>query len=201
MIDGRVVASGEAPKSLSRSHPIRFIVARPRSPAIHSREQPPQTETRTTGDVRESVDPGMTTLALPAVMVMCMTEITRWRPAFARRMSTATKVNALAMVAAIGAIIWQVAAGVDYPTVPPGPIILGVAVVVVVFVQALWAGVVGVVVPLFLLIGGTIAGITDADNPIRDPGAASPFAAIVLQLAALIVAVIAGVVALRERRS
>jgi len=143
----------------------------------------------------------MTTLALPAVMVMCMTEITRWRPAFARRMSTATKVNALAMVAAIGAIIWQIAAGVDYPTVPPGPIILGVAVVVVVFVQALWAGVVGVVVPLFLLIGGTIAGITDADNPIRDPGAASPFAAIVLQLAALIVAVIAGVVALRERRS
>lgn len=130
-----------------------------------------------------------------------MTDVTRWRPAFARRLSTATRVNALAMVAAIGAIIWQIAAGVDYPTVPPGPIILGVAVVVVVFVQAPWARVVGVVVPLFLLIGGTIASIANDDNAIRDPGDASPFVATVLQFAAVVVALAAGVVAFRERRS
>ena len=74
------------------------------------------------------------------------------------------KVNALAMVVAIGAIIWQIAAGVDYPTVPPGPIILGVAVVVVLFVRATWARIVGVVVPLFLLVGGTIASMAEDDS-------------------------------------
>ena len=134
-------------------------------------------------------------------MVLGMTDITRGRPTPARRTSTATKVNALAMVAAIGAIIWQIAAGVDYPTVPPGPIILGVAVVVVVFVHAPWARVVGVVVPLFLLVGGIIASIANDDNAIRDPGNAVPFVATVLQLAAVVVALVAGVVAFRERPS
>ena len=134
-------------------------------------------------------------------MVWCMTGVTGTEPELARPMSTATKVNALAMVIAIGAIVWQIAAGVDYPTVPPGLIILGVAVVVVWFGRASWARVVGFVVPLFLLIGGTIASIANDDNAIRDPGDASPFVATLLQLAAVVVALVAGVVAFRERRS
>ena len=61
----------------------------------------------------------MTTLSLDAVMVWCMTGVTDTEPGLARPKTTATKVNALAMVIAIGAIVWQIAAGVDYPTVPP----------------------------------------------------------------------------------
>jgi hypothetical protein len=118
----------------------------------------------------------------------------------ARSLSTAAKVNATAMLVAIAAIIWQIAAGVDYPTVPPGPIILGVAVAVVVFVRASWARVVGIVVPLFLAVGGTIATIANDDNAIRHPGDGSPFAATVLQLAAVAVALVAGALAFRDRR-
>jgi hypothetical protein len=143
----------------------------------------------------------MTTLPSDAVMVWWMTGVTGTETAPPRRMTTATKVNALAMVTAIGAIVWQIAAGVDYPTVPPGLIILGVAVLVVLLGQASWARVVGIVVPLFLLIGGTIASIANDDNAIRDPGDASPFVATVVQLVAVFVALVAGVVAFRERRS
>jgi hypothetical protein len=121
-----------------------------------------------------------------------MTNLTASEPA-AGSVSTATAVNALAMVVAIAAIIWQIAAGVDYPTVPPGPIILGVAVAVVLFVRATWARIVGIVVPLFLLVGGTIATIADEEN-------ASPFVATVLQFVAVAVALVAGVVAFRERQ-
>jgi hypothetical protein len=105
----------------------------------------------------------------------------------------------LAMVVAIGAIIWQIAAGVDYPTVPPGPIILGVAVLVVLFVRATWARLVGVVVPLFLLVGGTIASVADEDNALRHAGDASPFIATVVQLAAVATALVAGIVSFRDR--
>jgi hypothetical protein len=48
----------------------------------------------------------MTTLPLDAVMVWCMTGVTGTEPALARPMTTAIKVNALAMVTAIGAIVW-----------------------------------------------------------------------------------------------
>jgi hypothetical protein len=110
-------------------------------------------------------------------------------------------VNALAMVVAVAAIVWQIAAGVDYPTVPPGPIVLGVAAAIVVFVRARWARVVGIVVPLFLLVGGTIASIADDANALRHPADASPFVATVVQLAAIGIALVAGVVAFRDRRS
>ena len=156
---------------------------------------------RTTGNVRGGVDPGMTTLPLDVVMVWCMTGVTGTEPAHARPKTTAIKVNAFAMVTAMAAIVWQIAAGVDYPPVPPGLIILGVAVVVVLFVRASWARVVGIVVPLFLLIGGTIASIANDDNAIRDTGDATPFLATVVQLAAVVVALVAGVAAFRERRS
>jgi hypothetical protein len=128
-----------------------------------------------------------------------MTNLTASEPA-AGSVSTATAVNALAMVVAIAAIIWQIAAGVDYPAVPPGPIILSIAVVVVLFVRATWARIVGIVVPLFLLVGGTIATIADEENALRQPGDASPFLATILQFAAVAVALVAGVMAYRERQ-
>jgi hypothetical protein len=130
-----------------------------------------------------------------------MTTATGSRLASVRSMPTASKVNALAMVVAIGAIIWQIAAGVDYPAVPPGPIILGVAALVVLFVRATWARVLGIGVPLFLVVGGTIASVADDDNALRHPGDASPFIATVLQFAALAIALVAGIVAFRDGRS
>ena len=74
---------------------------------------------------------------------------------------TASKVNVAAMVVAIVGIVIQIAAGVDYPPVPPGPIILAVAVALVLFTRRRWAAIVAVIVPVFLTVGGTIAFLAD----------------------------------------
>ena len=129
-----------------------------------------------------------------------MTNTRDFRSALPRRMSTTATANAAAMVLAIVAIIWQIMAGVDYPTVPPGPIILGAAVVIVVTVRAFWARIVGVVVPAFLLVGGTIAAIANDDNALRHPDGVSAFLATVLQMGAVVVALVAGWMRLREPR-
>jgi hypothetical protein len=116
-----------------------------------------------------------------------------------RPLSRAALVNIGAMVVAIAAIVWQIAVGVDYPTVPPGPIILGVAVVLVYGVRALWTRIIGVVVPLFLVVGGTIASVASDDNALRHPADTSAFIATVVQMAAVVVALVAGATALREQ--
>jgi hypothetical protein len=116
-------------------------------------------------------------------------------------LSAATKTNAAAMVAAIVGIVIQIAAGVDYPTIPPGPIILGVAVALVLFTRWPWVAYVGVIVPLFLLVGGIIAAVANEDNGLRDPGDIAAFGGSVLQVVAVVIALVAGVQALRERRA
>jgi hypothetical protein len=47
-----------------------------------------------------------------------MTTLTRSRPGVAGSTSTTVRVNAAAMVVAMVAIVWQIAAGVDYPPAP-----------------------------------------------------------------------------------
>ncbi len=78
---------------------------------------------------------------------------------------------------------------------------LAVAVVVVLFVRATWARIVGIVVPLFLLVGGTIASVADDDNALRYPGEAPRFVATILQFASVAIALVAGIVAIRDGRS
>jgi hypothetical protein len=112
---------------------------------------------------------------------------------------TASKVNVAAMVAAIIGIVLQIIAGVDYPPVPPGPIILAIAAGLVVFVRRRWTLVVAVVVPLFLTVGGTIAFIASDDMALRHPDDLGAFLATVLQMVAVVVASIAGLQAFRDR--
>jgi hypothetical protein len=105
------------------------------------------------------------------------------------------------MVIAIVAIVIQIAAGVDYPAIPPGPIILAVTVVLVVFTSMRWVAVVAIVVPLFLAVGGTVALLADDESALRHPDDVVAFTATVVQMAALVVAVVAGGRALRQRRA
>lgn len=109
-----------------------------------------------------------------------------------------SKVNLAAMAAAIVGMFLQIAAGVDYPPIPPGPIILAVAVGLVVFTRRRWALVVAVAVPLFLTVGGTIAFLVDDDMALRHPDDLGAFLATLLQMAAVVVAVLAGLRALRD---
>lgn len=115
-------------------------------------------------------------------------------------LSTASKVNVAAMATAIVGIVLQIAAGVDYPTVPPGPIILAAAAGLVVFTRGRWASLVGLIVPVFLTVGGTIAFLVSDDMALRHPDEAAAFAATALQMIAVAVASVAGLQAFRQQR-
>jgi hypothetical protein len=110
---------------------------------------------------------------------------------------TLWNVAGLAM-AALGIVI-QIIGGVDYPTVPPGLIILVVAAGMVLFARWRWMLYAGVVVPLFLLVGGLIAP-TGRHN-IADPGHVGPFVGTAVQMIGVVLALVAGVLAVRVSRT
>jgi hypothetical protein len=113
-------------------------------------------------------------------------------------LSNAARTNVAALLVAAVGIVIQIAAGVDYPAVPPGLIILLVAAGLVTFGRWAWTSIIGVIVPLFLLIGGIIAP-TGRDN-LAHPGDFGQFAGTLIQLVAVAIALVAGLLVLRAWR-
>jgi hypothetical protein len=114
-----------------------------------------------------------------------------------RSLSAAGKLTVAGLVAAAAGIVIQIASGAEYPTIPPGLIILLVAAgLVALGARWRWTPLVGVVVALFLLVGGALA--PQARDQLGDPGAVGVFLGTVIQLLALVVALIAGVAATRQ---
>jgi hypothetical protein len=114
------------------------------------------------------------------------------------RLSAAGKLNVAGLVTAAAGIVIQIASGADYPTIPPGLIILlAAAGLVALGARWRWTTVVGVAVPIFLLIGGAIA--PQARDQLGDPGQVGVFIGTAVQLLALAVALVAGVTAARQR--
>lgn len=114
-----------------------------------------------------------------------------------RSLSAAGKLTVAGLVAAAAGIVIQIASGAEYPTVPPGLIILLVAAgLVALGARWRWTPLVGVVVALFLLVGGALA--PQARDQLGDPGAVGVFVGTVIQLLALVVALIASVAATRQ---
>lgn len=113
--------------------------------------------------------------------------------------SPAARLLVVGLVVAAAGMLVQYAAGVDYPTIPPGPIISLVAGAVVAFGPWRWAPVVGLVAAVFISIGGVIATIAgNGFTPqLSDPGAVGGFVGTLVQIAGLVIAVVAGVVAVR----
>jgi hypothetical protein len=109
----------------------------------------------------------------------------------------AATLSAAALVVAADGIMIQYVSGVDYPTIPPGPIILLAAAGVVIFGRGRWSPVVGLVATLFVLIGGAIATIAGNgySETLGDPGELGGFAGAVVQLVGLAIALAAGVIA------
>ena len=102
------------------------------------------------------------------------------------------RVNVAAiLVAAVGILLIFVSARDLFPVIPPGPIILAVAAAVVAFAPGRWPPVVGVVVPLFITVGGFLSGgLSDAlgEN-------AGTILGITIEMVALVTAMVAGVMA------
>lgn len=102
------------------------------------------------------------------------------------------------LVAAVGIVI-RIVSGVDFPTVPPGLIILLAAAALVAFGPWRWAPVVGVAGGLFLLVGFFASGQI---GPLLDPGRFGRFVGVWVLFLSVVVVVVAGTVAaLRNYRS
>ncbi len=113
--------------------------------------------------------------------------------------SAAVRLLVVGLVVAAAGMLVQYASGVDYPTIPPGPIIALMAAAVVAFGPWRRAPMVGLVAALFISIGGVIATIAgNGFTPqLSDPGAVGGFVGTLVQIAGLLIAVAAGVAASR----
>jgi hypothetical protein len=110
------------------------------------------------------------------------------------RLSRPARAEAAALTAAAAGIIIQIIAGVHYGPVPPGLIILLAAAAFVVFLPWRWAPVVGLVPAAFVFLGGFVS--TTGRYDLGHPGHPGAFAGTLIQMAALVIAIIAGVIAL-----
>lgn len=114
-----------------------------------------------------------------------------------------TQVSDMAKLASTGllvgaaGIVLQIVGGIDFPVVPPGLVILVVAAGLVAFARWRWVPFIAVVVPLFLLVGGTVA-IANEDEPNRTDVVA--LSGTVVQAIGLVIALIAGVQLVRQVR-
>ncbi|TQS41342.1 hypothetical protein [Cryptosporangium phraense] len=100
------------------------------------------------------------------------------------------------LVAAAGLTIEYFAGVADFPTIPPGPFILGIAgVLVLALTRPRWPLVVGLIAALFVTVGGLIEG--SVWHRIADPGEFADWLGVVLQWTGQVVAIVAGILAIR----
>jgi hypothetical protein len=107
----------------------------------------------------------------------------------------ASQLTVAALLVAAAGFAIQIVSGVDVPTVPPGLVILLVAAALVTFAPWRWMPVVGVVVGLFLLVGFFASG---AVGSLLEPSELGVFLGAWVQFLAVIVAVVAGIVAVSQ---
>jgi hypothetical protein len=109
-----------------------------------------------------------------------------------RALLRASKAVPLGLVIAAAGIVIQIASGVDYPTIPPGLLILIIPAALVFWGRWPWTLIVAVLAALFIVIGYFPSGAAARLLDVTDVGA---FLGLWLQFAAGIVTVIAGFIA------
>lgn len=97
------------------------------------------------------------------------------------------------LLAAVGLVVMILTGVPGFPLVPPGPIILVGAALVVALVPWRWAPVVGLAAALFLIVGAIVSGTID--DRFAAPELIGQLLGTVINLAGLAVAVVAGVLA------
>jgi type VI protein secretion system component VasK len=115
-----------------------------------------------------------------------------------RKSSAATSLTVASLIMAAAGIVIQIASGAEYPTIPRGLLILlAAAGLVALATRWRWTIIIGVIVSLFLLVGGALA--PQAREQLGDPTQVGVFIGTVIQLLALVVALVASVAATRQR--
>jgi hypothetical protein len=113
-----------------------------------------------------------------------------------RSLSPAATLNAIFLFIATAGIILQIIVGVPgYPVVPPGPIILAAAGIVVLTLAAKyrWVLYIGIVAPAFILVGGLIEG--SIWDRLATPADFGPFLGTALQMLGVVAALMCGIAA------
>jgi len=115
----------------------------------------------------------------------------------------AAKLLVAGLVIAAAGMLVQYASGVEYPTIPPGPIIALLSAAVVAWTPWRRRAAVGLVAAVFISTGGLVATIAgNGWGPqLSDPGAVGGFAGTLVQIGGLLLAVPAGVAAVRRARA
>ena len=114
-----------------------------------------------------------------------------------RKSAPAASLTVAGLVVAAAGIVIQIASGAEYPTIPPGLIILlAAAGLAALATRWRWTTIVAVIVSLFLLVGGVLA--PQAREQLSDPTQVGIFIGTLIQLLALVVALVAGVAATRQ---
>jgi hypothetical protein len=106
-------------------------------------------------------------------------------------LSSSGKLTVTALLVGAAGIVIQIVSGADYPTVPPGLIILLVAAGLVAFGPWRWTPVVGTAVGLFLFVGFFASGTAGL---LLDPSQFGRFVGVWVQFLAVIVAIVTGIV-------
>jgi hypothetical protein len=97
------------------------------------------------------------------------------------------------LVLAAAGVLTEFLTGVKgFPKIPPGPIILGVAALLVATVRWKWTPVLGLAVALFITGGGVIATASGSFRPQAEPG---PVIGTAVQALGLLIAIAAGIAA------
>lgn len=104
----------------------------------------------------------------------------------------ARNLTAIALVLAAAGIVTQIVAGIDFPTIPPGLIILLTAAVIVAFVPWRWAPLIGAVIGLSQIIGLFAA---DQAERLNDASPLGGTVGLWVQLVGVSVALVVGIVA------
>jgi hypothetical protein len=104
---------------------------------------------------------------------------------------------ALSLIVAGAGVLIQFLVGVPgFPKIPPGPIILGVAGILVLVLRQRWILIVGLIAALFVTVGGLIEG--SVWGRLGDPGKFDVWIGVFLQWIGLLIALISAVIAIRE---
>ena len=110
-------------------------------------------------------------------------------------LSLAAKVHVASLVAACAGFVVQIMAGVDdYPTIPPGVIVLLVAALAVVLLPSQWTPIIGVGLSLAIFVGAFF--VTESTGQrLSNPDEVGAFLGTVIQMGGIVLAIVAGAVA------
>lgn len=116
-------------------------------------------------------------------------------------LSTAGRVAVASLAFAATAIAFQrlTGVGVQFPTVPPGLILLLVAIAAHLLIPRWWAPAVGTAISLLLAVGGVVA--PEAREAIGEPGEVYVFLGTLAVFVGAAVATVAGAITVAENRS